>query len=265
MQFDFGRNWSQFSEKSLGPEKIYQARNDFLSLFNGVPIAEKSFLDVGFGQGLSLLIATEMGAHTVGCDINLLCADIFQKNKESFFPQIGAHVPLIAGSILDDDIIRKLKDQSPDNDGSYDIVHSWGVLHHTGDMYKAIEKCAGLVRKKGLFVIALYNSHWSSTIWLVIKWIYCKAPSWLQRIMIAVLYPVIWLAKLIATKKDPFKQSRGMDFYYNVIDWIGGYPYEYASIDHIQAFVSDLGFKCIKIIPAQVPTGCNEFVFQQLS
>jgi 2-polyprenyl-3-methyl-5-hydroxy-6-metoxy-1,4-benzoquinol methylase len=263
MQFDFGRNWSHFSKKSLNPEKVHQARKDFQNLFDGVLIAGRSFLDVGFGQGLSLLIASEMKAHAVGCDISERCSEILTKNRESFFPQTGANVPLIVGSILDDGIIRELRNHSPDNNGSYDIVHSWGVLHHTGDMYQAIENCAGLVRKGGILVLALYNSHWSSPVWSVIKWVYCKAPSWLQHTMIAFFYPVIWLAKLLATKKDPLEQSRGMDFYYNVIDWIGGYPYECASIDQIQAFVSGLGYKCIKIIPAQVPTGCNEFIFQR--
>jgi 2-polyprenyl-6-hydroxyphenyl methylase/3-demethylubiquinone-9 3-methyltransferase len=54
-----------------------------------------------------------------------------------------------------------------------------------------------------------------------------------------------------------------MDFGYDVVDWIGGYPYEYASIDEITGFVTRLGFIDERVIPAQVGTGCNEFVFRR--
>jgi 2-polyprenyl-6-hydroxyphenyl methylase/3-demethylubiquinone-9 3-methyltransferase len=54
-----------------------------------------------------------------------------------------------------------------------------------------------------------------------------------------------------------------MDFYFDVIDWVGGYPYEYATKDEITKYVGNLGFKCLRCIPAAVPTGCNEFVFQK--
>ena len=79
--------------------------------------------------------------------------------------------------------------------------------------------------------------------------------------MIVLFYPVIWLAKLIVTGKNPLNQERGMDFFYDIIDWLGGYPYEYASRKEIQTFLNQLGFKNIRTIPAQVPTGCNEFIF----
>ncbi len=54
-----------------------------------------------------------------------------------------------------------------------------------------------------------------------------------------------------------------MDFFYDVVDWIGGYPYEYASISEIDDMLTNLGFKCTKMIPAKLPTGCNEFIFKK--
>lgn len=65
------------------------------------------------------------------------------------------------------------------------------------------------------------------------------------------------------TRRNPKEMTRGMDFYYNVVDWVGGYPYEYATISEIDNLLNKLGFRCIKKIPAQVPTGCNEFVFKK--
>ena len=81
--------------------------------------------------------------------------------------------------------------------------------------------------------------------------------------MVALFLPIVWLAKLIVTGRNPREQSRGMDFYYNLIDWLGGYPYEYASIEEIERILSNTGFRKIRTIPAEVPTGCNEFVFRK--
>jgi hypothetical protein len=111
-------------------------------------------------------------------------------------------------------------------------------------------------------VIAIYNRHWSSAPWLAIKWAYVHSPRWLQRAMAMALYPVIWLAKLAVTRDDPKRMDRGMDFYYNVVDWVGGYPYEYASVEEMEAMCRPLGFTLLRSVPARVPTGCNELVFR---
>jgi 2-polyprenyl-6-hydroxyphenyl methylase/3-demethylubiquinone-9 3-methyltransferase len=81
--------------------------------------------------------------------------------------------------------------------------------------------------------------------------------------MVAAFVPIIALAKWAVTGRDPRRQQRGMDFYYDVVDWVGGYPYEYASIDELRALVEPLGFECLRWRAAEVPTGCNEFVFQR--
>lgn len=82
--------------------------------------------------------------------------------------------------------------------------------------------------------------------------------------MYYLFYAVIYAAKFATTRQNPFKKERGMDFGYDVVDWIGGYPYEYASTGEITTFVTKLGFTTERTIPAQVGTGCNEFVFRKL-
>jgi 2-polyprenyl-6-hydroxyphenyl methylase/3-demethylubiquinone-9 3-methyltransferase len=224
-----------------------------------VELAGKSFLDIGFGQGLALFMAAEQGARTHGCDINPRCAEA-AANTARFFPAVSPDAPRITvGSILDPDVVSTLRAATEDT--GYDVVHSWGVLHHTGDMKRALANAVSLVRPGGYFALAIYNRHVTSPVWVAIKWFYCKCPAWIQRLLIGLFYPIIWLAKLAVTRKLPTQQSRGMDFYFDVVDWIGGYPYEYASIDEVKALIEPLGFKCVKTIPAQVPTGCNEFVF----
>jgi len=256
MQFDFGKNWDEFSSHALDGAKVAEAKEYFELLTEGIDLKGKSFLDIGFGQGLSLLIATEMGAITTGVDINPTCTEVLKRNA-GFYPDIDAdRIKVITGSILEQNVIKKL-------DGGFNIVHSWGVLHHTGNMKQAIINAASLVKPEGYFIIAIYNTHWTSPIWRFIKWAFNKSPRWLQKTMIGIFYPVIWLAKLMVTRKNPQTQERGMDFFYDIIDWLGGYPYEYATVKEINIFMEGLKFKNIRTIPAEVPTGCNQFVFQK--
>ncbi len=207
MQFDFGQNWSEFSSNVLLEEKINQARKDFHQLVE-TDLTGKSFVDIGFGQGLSLLIAAESGANTVGCDISPKCDETLTRNRSRFFSHLSEkQIPVVIGSILETDTVEKIKRTAPDHSGMYDIVHSWGVLHHTGDMDLAISNAAGLVKSGGLFIVAIYNRHWSSAAWKMIKWFYCSSPRMIQKMMIALFYPGYYAAQFIVTGKNPKKQK----------------------------------------------------------
>ena len=260
IKFDFGENWLQFSEHSLTKEKVEQAKCDFKRLTKDIKLDTISFIDVGFGQGLSLLIAKQLGCKVLGCEINSRC--IISLNKTlRYFPSISKkEIPVVLGSILDIRTLIKLRKKS---DRGFDVVHSWGVLHHTGNMKQAIGNVSSLVKQNGYLIIAIYNKHWTSPIWKFIKRIYCISPFGLKKVFVYILYPIILLAKIVVVKKNPFKKNRGMDFYYDTVDWIGGYPYEYASIDEICSFVISQGFKPVSIISSQTPTGCNEYIFKK--
>ena len=265
MQFDFGSNWKEFSAKALSPEKIQQARNDFQTLMAGINIRGVTLLDIGFGQGLTLLISTELGAITAGCEINPISIEVLEFNKQKFPKIKDCSIPIITGSILDPKIISDLKKVDFLHGNLYDIVHSWGVLHHTGNMWEAIKITSDLVKPNGHFIISIYNRHWTSKIWLLIKWLYNKSPQIIKKLLVYTFFPIIYVAKYIVTGKNPAKSKRGMDFYFDVIDWVGGYPYEYATKDEIAKYVENLGFKCLRCISATVPTGCNQFVFEKVA
>jgi len=258
-QFDFGKNWSDFSSRALTAQRVSQARADFLRLMKNA-MAElncRSFLDIGFGQGLSLLAAAAEGARTVGCDINPMCGEVLARNRV-YFPEPDIQVAI--GSILDEATLVRLRGLSPEQMG-YDLVHSWGVLHHTGKMWTAVDYACNLVAPGGILILALYNKHWSSPLWSLIKRGYCAAPTFLKRLMIWVFYPVILLAKALVTGRNPFAMERGMDFYYDVVDWVGGYPYEYATPEEVARHLSARGFALRWQARATVPTGCNQQVF----
>lgn len=264
VQFDFGQNWKEYSRHAITLDRLAAAAQEFSRLHAGVQLAGRSFLDIGFGQGLSLLLACRAGARAVGCDINPKCAEALAITQRHF-PDVAEPVPTVVGSILEPAVVAQLRAAAPDGDGLYDVVHSWGVLHHTGDMGTAIRHAAELVRPGGHLVLAIYNRHWSSRPWLAIKWLYVRSPFWMQRVWIGLFYPMIFVAKWLITRRSPHRQQRGMDFYYNVVDWVGGYPYEYATVSEITSRMAALGFVAVKTVTAEVPTGCNEFIFLRAS
>lgn len=260
MQFDFGQNWINFSTKALTQEKIVQARCDFSRLFESIDLKEKSFFDIGFGQGISILLAKEAGARVFGNDINPKCREALAHTAHIM--NTTADFPITIGSILEDTTLSAISETNlPER--KFDIVHSWGVLHHTGNMDLAIRNAASLVADGGYFVIAIYNRHWSSGIWRMIKKGYCISPELMKKILVGIFYPIIIIAKMIATRKNPFQQERGMDFFHDVVDWIGGYPYEFATIQELISPFKSMGFSCLYKKEASVPTGCNEFVFKK--
>lgn len=258
--FDFGQNWKEFSENALGPGRYAQAQAHFAELMKGITLAGRTFLDIGFGQGLSLLCAARAGAEIYGLDINPKCRDVFLRNCQQFAPDMQAQAHIAVGSVLDPAPLGTVRDWASEG---FDVVHSWGVLHHTGSMWQAIDNAASLVRPGGRFVLAIYNRHWTSPAWTVIKRTYVASPMPMQKVLNWLFVPIIYVAKLIATRRNPLRMERGMDFYYNVVDWIGGYPYECASCEEIESHLAAMGFVADKFVSTIVPIGCNEFVFRR--
>lgn len=254
MQFDFGENWTEFSTTAITPDRIARARSDFRMLFSSISpnVENLTFLDIGFGQGIALMMASELFKRVIGCDINAKCSDALNLTQKHF-PNLALEPEVFIGSILD----RSFADTIVAcNGGKFGVVHAWGVLHHTGDMWKAIEIAADMVDSAGYLVLAIYNRHWSSHIWKSVKYLYVNAPRAIQRPMVWGLY---WLKRLAGYEKG--SDYRGMDFYYDIVDWIGGYPYEFASKKEVLAKIEPLGFKLVKYIPTRGMTGCNEYVF----
>jgi 2-polyprenyl-3-methyl-5-hydroxy-6-metoxy-1,4-benzoquinol methylase len=255
VSFNFGTNWNDYSEQFLDESKLNSAADSLKELAGAGNIEGRSIIDIGCGSGIFAIAASKLGAQKVlGIDISQESVTTSLENKQKFLPQ--GNVDFLHKSIFDDDISKL---------GIFDIVYSWGVLHHTGDMWRAIDISSKLVAPNGLFIIAIYNSHWSSPLWLKIKYLYNVSPAFIRRIMIYLFAGIIAVAKFLVTGKNPFrKKRRGMSFYYDVVDWIGGYPYQYANKTEIINFVEARGFKLVKTVSPSVPTGCNEYVFQKL-
>jgi len=59
--------------------------------------------------------------------------------------------------------------------GKFEVVYSWGVLHHTGAMWQALEQAAIPVADGGRLFLAIYNDQeGKSNRWRMVKRLYCK-------------------------------------------------------------------------------------------
>ncbi len=256
--FDFGANWKRYSLNALTNDRVEEARADFSLLTEGIGLESKTFLDVGFGQGLISLTAASAGASVYSLDVNPRCLEALKITGQFFDPWASQKLDLTVGSILSDDTVTRLLEK---NKSGYDVVHAWGVLHHTGDLKQAFSNCVKLLDRRGHLIVAIYNRHWSSPLWKMIKRLYCAVPVIAQKAFVGIFTPIIFLAKFLVTGKNPMTTQRGMDFFVDIVDWVGGYPYEYASVEEMQELGNVHGLELERVRKAFVPTGCNEFVF----
>jgi len=253
--FAFGLNWKEYSRNTLTEESAHEAVVSLKNLLGAYTLDGKSFLDIGCGSGLFSIAAKMMGTRKVlGIDISPDSAACATENTKKL---LGQDPGLIfeEGSVLDENKMTPM--------GLFDVVYAWGSLHHTGHMWRAIKISSAHVASGGIFVLAIYNRHITSPVWRGIKWLYNISHPLFRKLMIGFFFALIYLAKWAVTRKNPLKKNRGMNFYYDVVDWVGGYPYEYASAEEISKFVEGLGFTLERIIPAEVPTGNNQFVFKK--
>ena len=264
-RFKFGSNW-KFFLKSITLKKIILAKKELKKKLNIKNLKGKSFLDIGSGSGLISLAAKKLGARVFSFDYDQESVECTEILKNSFFPNDKSWKIEIA-SVLDLKYLDKL--------GKFDIVYSWGVLHHTGRMWKALGNVSHLVKNGGILFISIYNDMGiKSERWLIVKKFYNKLPKFLKWIIFVPAFLKIWIPDLIKDffKLKPFaswlqyqkKESRGFDPFTDAIDWIGGYPYEFAKPEEIYDFYIKKGFVLIKMKTCGGGMGCNEYIFKKI-
>jgi 2-polyprenyl-6-hydroxyphenyl methylase/3-demethylubiquinone-9 3-methyltransferase len=255
-RFAFGKNWQSFL-KNLNSVRIREAEKSLLKLLELGDLNGKSFLDIGSGSGLFSLSAEKLGATVTSFDYDLgsvACAKYLRSN----FSPGNAKWEIQQGSVLDKSFLKTLD--------KYDIVYSWGVLHHTGDMWQAVENVVPLVKEKGLLCIAIYNDQGhASKVWEKIKWLYCSGITG-RLIVCTMCFPILFGRAFISStiKRENlfsnYKKNRGMSFFHDVFDWLGGYPYEVAKVDDVINYMKARGYR-LKNLITSTGWGCNQFVF----
>lgn len=252
-RFEFGENWKSFL-RLLNADRIAQAEASLVRMLGEERLSGRRFLDIGSGSGLSSLAARRIGASVTSFDYDPASVWCTRQLRDRYFPG-DREWRIERGSVLDRDYVMSL--------GEFDVVYSWGVLHHTGSMHQAIENAMVPVRKDGLFFIALYRKTWLCPLWKVEKRLYCASPGWVQGLVRRAYSGTIGL--LHAFKTGGRAPDRGMDRDRDVNDWLGGYPYESITPKALKEFVAQRGFALRKSIVKSegmhlVP-GCDEYVF----
>ncbi|MEJ7623933.1 MAG: class I SAM-dependent methyltransferase [Pyrinomonadaceae bacterium] len=265
-RFEFGKNWSAFLVH-LDDERIAQAENSLREMLGVIDLNGKSFLDIGSGSGLFSLAAKRLGARVHSFDFDSHSYACTRELKNRYFADDPTW-PVEQGSALDAEYVDRL--------GKFDIVYSWGVLHHTGAMWQALENAAVPVADGGKLFIAIYNDTGSQARrWHWIKKTYCRLPRLLKTpFATAAIAPdegkklagaLLALRPLDYIRSwTRYKNARGMNRWHDIIDWVGGFPYEVATVDEIFDFYKSKGFSLEKVKSGGVGLGCNEFVFKKI-
>lgn len=253
IRFGFGQNWSRYLSV-LTESRVSEAESSIVEMLGGASIEGLSVLDIGSGSGLFSLAARNMGAKVTAFDYDQNSVACTQRVRETY-RRDDKDWNISQGSILDKKFMSGL--------GKYDLVYSWGVLHHTGEMWTALDNAIGCVEERGRLLIALYNDQgWISRYWTVVKRIYNSGMIG-KVLMILMHSPYLLGARYLSRLFSGRKLERGMSLWYDMLDWLGGYPFEVAKpvevIDHVQR----KGFSLVKSRLCGTRHGCNEFLFQK--
>jgi len=264
-RFEFGENWSRFLQL-LDETRIQEAEDSLKTMLEVSDLNDMSFLDIGSGSGLFSLAARRLGARVHSFDFDPQSVACGEELKRRYFPNDNSWT-IEEGSALDAKYLESL--------GPFDVVYSWGVLHHTGHMWEALENAHRSVAPRGRLFIALYNDTGSqSARWKWIKRTYNKLPRFARvPFTLAIIAPdeVKSMVKHLI-KLDPvgyvrtwskYDQRRGMNRWRDIVDWVGGYPYEVSTPDEVFDFYRQRGFVLTKMNCGRVGLGCNQFVFQK--
>jgi|SRR5947209_4244644 len=251
--FSFGQNWRSYVE-TVNESSVERAMSAVEEWLGRDAISDRTVLDIGSGSGIHSLCFHLLGARQV------VSLDVDPASVEStrlMWERAGrpSSWKVLHGSILDRDFVGGL--------GRHEVVYSWGVLHHTGAMWEAIGNACATVEKGGKFLIAIYVKGPNYAEHLELKRSYNRASKLGKRLMVwREIYNIMRDRRKMGL--NPFawnqKYDRGMDVYHDVIDWLGGLPYEVASKEEIVEFCGGKGFRLERV--AELPErGNNTYLF----
>lgn len=259
-RFAFGENWRRFLGE-VDEGRVAEAERSLREMLGRDDLRGASFLDVGSGSGLFSLAARRLGARVVSFDVDPASVACTRELKRRSAAGDEAW-EVRAGSALDEAFLRSL--------GRFDVVYAWGVLHHTGDLERALALAALPVGPGGQLFLALYNDQGvRSRLWRGVKRLYCSGAAG-RRAVTALFYPVFFLQGVLlgfwrhgnpAGYFAAYRERRGMSAVRDWDDWLGGYPFEVAKPGEIVARYERAGFALERIVTTR-RHGCNQFVFR---
>lgn len=265
--FAFGANWRDFAAK-VGEIELSNARNDLIELLGRGSFDGERWIDIGCGSGIHAAAAATLGAQVLAVDIDPISVETTKMICERF--QVSERVQTRVASVF----------ELENFDERFDVVYSWGVLHHTGDMDRAISIASSLLTDKpeAELAIALYRKTKLCRFWRWEKRWYTNTRPVAQRLTRKIFSALYGLSFVLRGRnfknfKASYRSRRGMNFDIDIHDWLGGYPYESVQPEH---FVDEMGRSGFSVkrknvrYPGRTPSGifgsgCDEFVLGRAS
>ena len=262
VSFSFGKNWEHYVKTSFSDERVEISKKHLLAFLERNDLKGVTFLDIGCGSGLHSYAAYQAGvAQIVSIDVDEYSVKTTTKIRE-----MAGNPPnwrVLHGSVLDADFMSTIE--------PVDIVYSWGVLHHTGDLWQAVKNASLPIKNGGLYYIALYEKTAESDYWIRIKKKY-NSSSKFNKVLMEISYVIehVMVPAIIGGPKalihkikyvTSYKENRGMSFMTDIRDWLGGWPYQPATPEEVADYcVNTLGLlnKKIKTGEANI-----EYLFQK--
>ena len=261
-RFPFGENWKQFL-CGMNEARIQESIRALQTMLGVDSLEGKTFLDIGSGSGLSSLAAHRLGANVTSFDYDPSSVGCTLELRQRYADGTDRW-NVMHGSALSPEFLESL--------GTFDVVYSWGVLHHTGRMWNAIDNAATLVRRGGVFFIAIYNDQgvWSRR-WTGIKKLYCSGLH--GKLFVSSVFVPWWTFRSalsdVVRGRAPwysianYDKNRGMSAWHDWHDWLGGYPFEAAKPEAIILPILQRGFTLSNLNTQYGSVGCVEYVFRR--
>jgi 2-polyprenyl-3-methyl-5-hydroxy-6-metoxy-1,4-benzoquinol methylase len=257
LRYAFGQNWQQFVDQKLSEAVVGESIRHMGNFFRSPSLAGKTFLDIGCGSGIHSLAALRLGAErVVSFDYDENSVITTRRVRDwAGFPEDRWEI--FQGSVLDLDLMQTI--------GKFDIVYSWGVLHHTGAMWDAVRAAMIPLKPGGEFYIALYSSENYADpppeFWIRLKRAYNNANP-LTRKLMEMKYANVAVIRGQPVARLGEYGGRGMTLWTDVKDWLGGYPIEFASLPETRAFCEKEGQ--LDLVNLKTGEGCSEYLFTRL-
>jgi 2-polyprenyl-3-methyl-5-hydroxy-6-metoxy-1,4-benzoquinol methylase len=263
VKFAFGENWLRFLDHVDEP-RLDAARRALRDELRVDDLYGRSFLDAGAGSGLSSLAALQLDASAVlSFDSDPDCVACARLLKDRFAPN-QEHWSITADDLTDPSLGARI--------GRFDVVHCFGVLHHTGAMWRALDNLVATVAPGGLLYLSIYNSQGVvSDRWRKVKRLYNRLPRLVRPLYAAAVWAPFELRWAIdglrhaprAYLRTWTHRDRGMSKWHDIVDWVGGYPFEVARPEEVVDRCRHHDFELVHLKSVGDSSACNEFLFQR--
>jgi SAM-dependent methyltransferase len=125
---------------------------------------DKRVLEIGVGLGTDFVRFARAGANLTGIDLTQAAIDLVRCR--------------LALEKLDADLHVADAEALPFADASFDLVYSWGVLHHTPDTERAIDEIRRVLRPGGEARIMLYSRRSWVALGIWIRYAFLRGRPW---------------------------------------------------------------------------------------